>query len=316
MKKIKKLDFSAASDNMLLRRLTLYNITNVLSVIFKLMLMIGLSFIILFPFLVKISSAFMSIEDTYDTTVAFIPRHPTLENIRYIVTSQQLEFFKATFNTVLMALMVGVCSAVMAALVGYGLAKFNFKGSKVLTLIVIITLLVPPQTIIIPMYTKFKYFLGGLVSLLNTPLPMFFLAITGLGFRSGLYIMMMRQVFKGIPTELSEAAAVDGVGAFKTFWYIMLPNAKAMLLTVFLFAFSWQWTDMYYTGLFYSKLKLLPYIVTILQSLNITDLGTGVYTRDILVNTLVILAIFPLLILFFFVQKKFVQGIESSGITG
>ena len=94
----------------------------------------------------------------------------------------------------------------------------------------------------------------------------------------------------------------------------MLPNAKAMLLTVFLFAFSWQWTDMYYTGLFYSKLKLLPYIATVLQSLNITDLGTGVYMRDILVNTLVILAILPLLIVFLFVQKKFVQGIESSGI--
>ena len=131
--------------------------------------MIGLSFVILFPLIVKKSSAFMSIEDTYDRTVAFVTRHPTLDNIKYILTSEQLDFFKAALNTTLMAIMVGVCSVIMADLVGYGLAKFNFKGSKFLIFFVIITLLVPPQTIVIPMYTRFKYFMGGFLPLLNTP---------------------------------------------------------------------------------------------------------------------------------------------------
>lgn len=296
------------------RRLTPDNGKKLIWGLFRFALLCGLSFMILFPFLVKLSSAFMSIEDTYDNTVAFIPRHPTLANIWYIL--DKTPFWEAVIYTFLLSLMVAVCSTIMAALVGYGLAKFKFRGSGIVMALVLFALLVPPQTVLIPMYTRFRYFLGGAVRLTDTPFPLLFLSLTGFGFRGGLYILIMRQVYRGIPQELSEAAAVDGMGTFRTFLTIMLPLAKPMLTVIALFSFSWQWTDTFYASTLYSKIKLLPNVVAILNSVNITDLGTGAYTRDILVNTMAILSVLPLLILFLFVQKKFVQGIERSGIVG
>lgn len=310
-------------NSWLRRKATVNTAKNFIWTLFKVVLLCGLSFVILFPFLVKISSAFMSKADTYDTTVAFIPKHPTLDNIRFIL--QQTPFFQAVFTTLLLSLMVAVCSTVMAALVGYGLAKFKFRGAGLVMALVIFTLLVPPATVMVPMYIRFRYFdvfgliqaiSGGTLKLTDTPFPLLFLSLTGLGFRGGLYIMVMRQVFRGIPTELSEAASVDGLGTFRTFLRIMLPLAKSMLTVIFLFSFSWQWTDTFYASTLYSKLKLLPNIVTLVGSFTNTNLGAGDYATDILVNTVAIMAVLPLLILFLFTQRRFVQGIERSGIVG
>ena len=139
------------------------------------------------------------------------------------------------------------------------------------------------------------------LKLTDTPVPLLFSSITGLGLRSGLYIMIMRQVLKGIPHELSEAASVDGVGIFGSFLKIMLPLARSMLTLIFLFSFCRQWTDTFYTSTLYSKIKLLPNIVSTINSMNITNLGQGEYAADLLLNTVALMAIFPLLILFIFV---------------
>ncbi|MEG2037328.1 MAG: ABC transporter permease subunit [Ruthenibacterium sp.] len=145
---------------------------------------------------------------------------------------------------------------------------------------------------------------------------MIFLSITCLGFRGGLYVMIMRQIFRSIPHELAEAAAVDGVGAFRTFIQIMVPLAKPMMTVVFLFSFSWQWTDTFYSSTLFSNIKLLPNVVALVQGMNTTGIGSGTYTVSILLNTVAIMSILPLIILFVIFQKKFVQGIERSGIVG
>ncbi len=282
--------------------------------LFIVVLLIGLSYLILYPFIVKLSSAFMSVEDTYDSTVGFIPKNPTLENIKYVIS--KTDFFGAIGSTLLISLIVAIGSVTSASLVGYGLAKFKFKGAGIVTVLVVLALLIPPQVILIPMYSHFRYFLGGAVNLTDTVWPMVFLSFTGFGFRGGLYIMVMCQVYKRIPTELTEAAAVDGVGAFRTFLHIMLPLATPMLTVVFLFSFAWQWTDTFYSSTFYSAIKLLPNLVSVIQNTNDIALGGGDYTKSILVNTLSLLCVAPLLIMFAFAQKKFVQGIESSGIVG
>lgn len=310
-------------NSKLRRTATSYTAKKIVWMIFKLVLLSGLSFVILFPFLVKLSSAFMSRADIYDNTVGFIPKHPTLQNIEYIW--KQTPFLEAVIGSFLLSLMVAVCSVIMAALVGYGLAKFRFKGVGLVIALVIFTLLVPPATVMVPMYIRFRYFdifgilqaiTGSAVKLTDTPVPLLFLSLTGLGFRGGLYIMVMRQVFCGIPNELSEAAAVDGLGTFRTFTRIMLPLSKSMLTVIFLFSFSWQWTDTFYASTLYNKIKLLPNIITLVKSYNTTNLGTGTYATGLLVNTVAIMAILPLLIMFVFTQRKFVQGIERSGIVG
>jgi len=187
------------------------------------------------------------------------------------------------------------------------------------------------------MFMEFRYFdilgimnlLGGGVvdwirlfdttsfNLINTYWPLWILSATALAFKNGLYIFMLRQFFSGIPDELEESAAVDGAGVLRTFLTIVLPNAVPMMITVFMFAFSWQWTDNFYTDLFYttSGPTLMPDIVTVPLSLVTSSAASNMVTTAVY-NTCGILILAPLLIMYIFLQKYIIQGIERSGITG
>ena len=154
-------------------------------------------------------------------------------------------------------------------------------------------------------------------NLINTYWPLWILSVTALAFKNGLYIFMLRQFFSGIPDELEESAAVDGAGVLRTFLTIVLPNAIPMMITVFMFSFSWQWTDNFYTDLFYttSGPTLMPDIVTVPLSLVSSSAASNMITTAVY-NTCGILILFPLIILYLFGQRYIVQGIERSGITG
>ena len=155
-------------------------------------------------------------------------------------------------------------------------------------------------------------------SLLNTDWPLAILSLTGLGFRNGLYIFLLRQFYKGVPDELEESAYIDGSGVFRTFFTIIIPLSVPMLITVFLFAFSWQWTDNFYTELFYRGEKakiLMPDIVKVPKSLKTDYPGTNMYNSAIY-NTAAFLIIIPLIVIYLFCQRYLVQGIARSGLTG
>lgn len=291
--------------------------------LFRLVLLVGISFIILYPFLIKLSSAFMAVEDTYDDTVSLIPRHPTLDNIKYLF--ENLPMLTAMLNTLVVSLLVSVLSAISSTLVGYGLAKYRFRGKNVVLFFVLFSLLIPFSTIIIPSYMYFRYFdfwgifnliFGQTPSTINTFFPMGFLAFTGLGFRSGLYILIMMQCFKGLPKELDEAGMVDGAGTARTFWSINLPLAKSMIFVVFVLAFAWQWTDTLYSSLLFSDVPLFPQILSMINARAETALGNGTYVKSLLTNGAVLLMILPLIVVYIFVQRKLVQGIERTGLVG
>ena len=128
---------------------------------------------------------------------------------------------------------------------------------------------------------------------------------------------MMRQFFRGVPDELEESAYIDGSGTFRTFVQIILPLSIPMMITIFLFAFSWQWTDDFYTNMFIStnKITLMPDIVGIPKSLETTYAGQELYYSAVN-NTCGLMIILPLVVLYLFCQKFLVQGIERSGIVG
>jgi len=304
------------------RKINPYTIQKFIKTIFLLILLIGLTFIILYPFIIKFCSIFMSTQDTFDNTVALIPRHPTLVNLIYLFSKTSL--LQALLNTLIISLIVAVCTSFSASLIGYGLAKFKFKGNIIVLVLIIFTLLVPQETILIPMYAYFRFFdIWGIIDLItsktliltDTFFPMIFLSITSMGFRGGLYILIMRQCFKGIPNELSEAAEVDGAGIIRTFRSIIFPLSKSMLVVVFILSFSWQWTDTFYASTLYSSVQLLPHIISSLSSA-ITDIGTGTYFNSLLINSAAIIIVVPLVIMFLFFQRKLVQGIARSGIVG
>lgn len=301
----------------------------VFNVVFKIarfLLLLGIAYVILMPFFTKISSSFMSGEDFVDVTVKLIPKYPTLDTYKAIISDNG--YFGALFNTILLSVTCAFIQTFVCALIAYGFAKFKFKGNGILFGIVILTMIVPHQTLQFSLFMRFRYFdfLGSLnifnlipmptANMTNTIWPMALMSFTGLGFKNGLYIFMLRQYFKGVPDELEESAYLDGYGPFTTFVKIILPLSIPMLITVFLFSFSWQWTDNFYTTLFFPTVttKLMPDIVTLPGSLD-TSMAQSMFASAVN-NACAMLIIAPLIIIYLFCQRYMVQGIERSGITG
>lgn len=293
----------------------------------RLALLCGLAFIILYPVIIQIASSFKSAPDLYDNTVFLIPREPTLYNYQRVM--EYLDYGSTFLRTVLFSAAVGLTQALSCTLVAYGLARFRFRGKKLIFGLVIFTLAVPPQALLMPLYTLFQNFSPAAVlslgfytpaglELLNTPWPFLLMGLGAVGFKNGLYIYMLRQYYLNVPASLEEAAYIDGCGAVKTFVRIMLPGAVPLLVTVFLFSFVWQWNDYFYTSALGPGLDILA---TKLNSVgfNITANDGDAWNalqQSIYNNTAIVLQMIPLILLYIFTQKFFVQSIERSGIVG
>ena len=318
--------------------LNTFFLKKVLFLIFKLVLLVGVSYVILYPYITKIFGSFMSKSDFKDVTVILISKNPSLDQYKYIITENH--YFEALLTTFLISASVALIQTLVCALVAYGLAKFKFKGNGLVFLIVILTLMIPYEMLKYPFLTYFSKFhesnpIGwvlyklGLIkkgAMFNSVWPLYIMSITGLGLKNGLFIFMLRQFFKGVPDELEESAYVDGSNTFKTFFSIILPISVPMLITVFVFAFAWQWTDDFFlsngdTSIFFEasywgkedSLKLISHISSIppsLQNTKITNFENAIR------GTASILIIIPLLIVYLFVQNKIVEGVERSGIIG
>lgn len=303
----------------------------------RFILMLGVSYVIVYPFISKIANSFMTVEDVIDTTVVFIPKNFTTEIYRYIFVENH--YMEAFFNTLLLSLMCALIQTFIAAMIGYGIAKFKFKGNKIVSAFVIITMVIPHSALefsLLRHFNSFEFFqviswterglfemiFGSPMKLLGTYWPWVFLSIGGLAFKNGLYIYMMRQFFKGVPDELEESAYVDGSGVFRTFFQIILPLSVPMMITIFLFAFSWQWTDGFYTELFYTNIedaRLMLEVIEIPKSLQNSisaDFGAASLYSSVVRNTAGLMIIAPLLIMYLFCQRYLVQGIERSGLVG
>lgn len=301
----------------------------------RLVFLIGISYVILQPFFSKIASSFMGRDDFVDVAVKYIAKYPTLDTYKAIVSDRY--YVEALLNTLVLSAFCGLMQTFICTVVGYGFAKFKFKGSGILFLCVVFTMVVPHETLQLSMFMKFRYFdvlwifkfLGGEVieglkildfsslNLNNSYWPLAVLSFTGLAFKNGLYIFMMRQFFRGVPDELEESAYIDGSGVFRTFFQIIIPLSTSMMITVFLFAFSWQWTDDFYTTVFFTteSIKLMPDVIGVPKSLDTNYAGQNLYISAIQ-NTCGLMIIAPLIVIYLFCQRYLIQGIERSGIVG
>ena len=343
-----RVDFerSPLKERLKTKFLSLFFVKKVVWYLFRLILLIGIAYIVLYPFITKIAGSFMSPEDFVDATVRLIPRNFTFDT--YIAIFNELNYVEAFINTFMLSASTALIQTFVCCMVGYGLAKFKFKGRKIVFLAVIFSLIVPHRTLQFAMFRLFSQFdlfgifsflsgnahtgigwidgilqsihilpiEGGSFNLLNTFWPLIILSISGLAFKNGLYIFLLRQFVRGVPDELEGSAYMGGSGVFRTFIQIILPLSIPMMITVFLFAFCWQWTDDFYTNLFYTtaRMKLMPKIVAIPTSLDTKYAGQNLYEAAIK-NTCGIMIIAPLVVLYAFCQRFLVQGIERSGLT-
>ncbi|WEK54750.1 MAG: carbohydrate ABC transporter permease [Candidatus Cohnella colombiensis] len=300
--------------------------------IVRAILLIGMGFVILYPILLKISASFKSMDDLYNPTVMWVPQSFTLENFRTAI--DVMKYYDAIINSFSLAAVTTILQTFSCALAGYAFAKLPFKGSKLLFAGVVLTILVPPQTILVPMYINFKdfdffglitLFKGSGINLLDSYWPFILTAATGNALKSGLFIYIFRQFFRGISKEIEEAAFVDGAGIYKSFIRIMLPNAIPAMVTVMLFAFVWQWNDTFVTSNFLPNMNTLttatlslPYKLNVLLGTGAGGGSTQVdpFLASMLVDTGLLLSILPLIIMYFFVQRYFVESIDRAGLVG
>jgi multiple sugar transport system permease protein len=305
---------------------------------FRFILMLGVSYVILYPFFARIAGSFMSKEDVVDATVSLIPKNFNVDIYKYIILENH--YLDALLNTALIAVLCALVQTFIACLIGYGLAKFKFKGNTLVMGAVVISMIIPHRTLELAFKSRFTNFdiftvqawgikgpieliFGETFELINSFWPLVLISVFGLAFKNGLYIYLMRQFFKGVPDELEESAYVDGSGVFRTFIQIILPLSIPMMITIFLFSFSWQWTDEFYTNMFWpggkdigfylmsDVYKTPPYTLQKLEGFA----GWPLY-KNVIQNTAGMLIILPLLVLYTFCQKYLVQGIERSGLVG
>lgn len=279
----------------------------------RFLVLFGLCFVIVYPLIFMISCAFRKRIDMNDPTVMWIPRHFTLDVIKE--TAEALDLGKTLLNTLTINLGCSLFAVVSTALTGYGFARFDFKGKKLLFGVVIMMILVPPQIILLPQYDMFKK-----LGMINTAWTMYLPAITANGLRSGLMILIFRQFFRGLPKELEDAAYLDGCSPLKTFFLVMVPNALSSFLTVFLFSVVWYWNDYYICNSFFSKNKTLAMMIknlnSVLSQALFNDASLKVSTRELVVwnQAACLISIAPMLIMYLFFQKYFTEGIERSGL--
>lgn len=284
--------------------------------LFRTVLIFGICYIILKPFIFKILMSFFGENDLFDLTVKYIPREWSLRYWKW--TWDHLEVDIAGVNTLLLAVGSGLIQVFVATFVGYGLARFKFKGNNLLFGAVIATLLIPQQVYNIAQYLNFTWF--GVtpelsVNILNSYWSVYLLAFFGLTVKEGLYIYLMREFFKGMPKDLENAAYVDGAGVLGAFFKVMLPNAVTMMITIFLFAFCWQWTDTAFTELYMPQIKTLPTMIFSGRNFQIADQAKiDVFGTGIAQNTAVLIIIAPLVILAVICQKFLVKSISQSGL--
>ena len=287
--------------------------------------LIGIIFLILFPFIQKVCTMFLSYDDLSDSTVQYIPKHFSLYTV--ITTIGIMDYWMTLVRTAFLSVVAAVLQTLSCTLTAYGLARFKFKGRGLVFGCVIMVLLIPPQVVMASLYMNFAHLnpLGlaslfgvGRIDISNGILPFIVLSATAVAFKNSLYIYMLRQFFRGLPTEIEEAGMIDGSSHMGIFFRLMLPNAVPMMVTIILFAFSWQWTDNYYSQLFlgHSDYTVITNALIGLRSYGVNIASFTNVFRNAIIDTGIVLSILPLVIVYIFGQKFFVQGVSQSGIVG
>ena len=296
--------------------------------VIRALLLFGFCFMIIQPLITRFAMSLMQERDLYDSTIVLLPRHVTLEN--YKIVADLTDFPGTMYTTLWISTLISVCQVIAATLVAYGFARFEFPFKKFWFACVVLIIIIPPQTIQTSLYMTFANFdifgifkaiTGKTQNLRSSLAPYVIMSLTCMGLKNGLFIYMLRQYFNGVPESLEEAAYVDGCGTLHTFAKIMLPDAVPTIASCFLFSFVWQWTD-----LFYSRNFLTGYPTFAIRMSTMVSRMGRYFSKDVtqsvvvpngrqlqLISIAVLFCCIPLIILYCFTQRTFVESLAMSG---
>jgi multiple sugar transport system permease protein len=259
-----------------------------------------LGIIFVAPLAWMVSTSLKSPDEMANPDLNLLPREPTLESYEKILAQSQTPVFQWFVNSVLAATLQTALILITASMAAYALARMQFPGRRLMTGLVLVTLFVPPISLVIPNYLIVDQ-IGWVDSLSAVVVP---------GAAGAFGVFFLRQFFLSLPKELEEAAIIDGAGKFRVFWQVILPLSKPALATLALLSFLTNWNDFLwplYVLVSPENLTLQPGLST-LQSAYQTDYAAMMAGG--------VIASVPVLLLFIATQRFVVEGVSRSGLKG
>jgi multiple sugar transport system permease protein len=266
-------------------------------------LMITYAILMFTPFAWSVITSFKTQPDSIRLT--FIPDPPTLDAWRYVFNDLQPSIFRLFLNSGAIALTITISNLILASLAGYAFARLRFPGREILFLVVLATLMIPDQLRLVPVYILLNTI--GLTRGFGQ-----YLAVVLVMAVMGANIFLMRQYFLSIPRDIEEAARIDGAGFFTTFWRVMLPLATPALSAVSILQFQGSWNAFFWPFILLRD----PDYFTVPIALTFFRGQGGFTTNYPPLMAVVVLATVPILVLYIFFQRYFVEGIAASGVKG
>ncbi|MDP9765716.1 MULTISPECIES: carbohydrate ABC transporter permease [Deinococcus] len=257
-------------------------------------------FVTLFPFAWMVLTSLKGVQEIFQLN--FVPQDPTLANYTEVLT--RTKFLVWFGNSLLIAAVTTASVLFFDSLVGYTLAKFDFPGKNLIFLLILSTLMIPTEMLVIP------WFVGISDLHLTATTPGAYLAIMFPGLISAFGVFLMKQFFESLPTDLLEAARIDGMGEFGIFWTIAMPLVKPALASLAIFTFLGNWNAF-----------LWPLIAIQKPEFRTLPVGTALFNGEAGTNWGLImaassLAVIPVLLVFAFFQKQIIDGIVMTGLKG
>lgn len=252
----------------------------------------------LVPFIYMLLLSFMTDTQIFSKNIGFIPSPFTIENYRYVIKNSDI--FRYFFNSMLVAIATTIGQVLISAMAGYGFARFNFKYKDILFALVLVSMMIPPQINIIPLFFIMKQF-----SWIDT-----YYALIIPGLFGGFGVFMMRQWFKSISDDMESSAKIDGCNSFEVFYKIALPLAMPAIVTLAIFTFITTWNSF-----------MWPLIVTNSDSIRTLPLGLANFKgsfREITdwgaLTAYSIICCIPVIAIFLLGRKYFINDILNGSI--
>ncbi|HTR96211.1 MAG TPA: carbohydrate ABC transporter permease [Trebonia sp.] len=256
--------------------------------------------IMIVPFVYMLSTSFKSQAFVLSLPPQFIPHPATVSNYTEAWTSY--DFARYFINSLIVAVLTTALSLLLSSMMAYAFARFDFGGKEALYRLLLLGLMIPAMMLIIPQFVLAKY-LGLLDSLAG--LVVFYVAGS-----LPLNTFLLRGFFAAIPAELEQAMAIDGAGAWRRYWQLILPLAKPALATASIFTFLASWDEFAWalTIINTPGKQTLPLAIALFQGQNSTLWG--------LVFAASAMAVIPVIVVFLVFQRYFVQGLTSGAVKG
>lgn len=282
-------------------------------------ILICVGFVYLEPIFEIIAKTFMSPEDIIDPSVTWVPKKFSLNNLK--VASQVMKLGPTLRNTILWSGGLALAQTLVSALTGYALSRYEFKFKNFWFVMIVLAFIIPTPVTMIPRLMMFVSVQEATsIQLIGTAIPQVAMAAFGQGIYSTILILIFYTAFNMIPRVLDEAAQIDGASSMKIFWFIVVKMSATTILVVFLFSFVWNWNETYITGtLMRNNIELLPAKLNMFNNefnSMVSAQGGAFRLNKAYKMAATLISISPLLLLYMFVQKQFIQGIENTGITG